>query len=146
SKDHEDFSQKDAFLSFNLEKTWRYAPHGSWSHLLVNTFLDARLTAIPVSNGQPESTVISRKAALVQMGVFLPMITTAWSRGGASRNALFVAPLAKLGFQTTTHGANPALSGDLFSFQGYGVRLGHFEDWGLEGVAPELVSYLEVVR
>jgi len=140
SEQNQSFSKQDLFLAFDLEKVWRYAPAGPLRRLMVGSFFDTRLTSIPVT---ATDTVESRRSAQVQMGFYLPVITTEWSTPEAGSGALFAAPVVKLGLETTGQPPAGANAENFFTFQGYGVRLGHYGGTGTSGVAPDLVSYLD---
>jgi len=141
SRDGNSFSRQDLFLAFNLDKTWRYHPEGTMRKLMVSTFLGTRLTSVPVGDEQ-SLAVRSRQAALVEFGAYLPFITTEWRVRGKDRNALFIAPLAKVGVQTG--GGAPGMDAD-GRLSGLGLRMGHFGSCGTEGVAPETISYLDIL-
>jgi hypothetical protein len=101
----------------------------------------------------------SRKAAVVQGGLYLPMYLNAWKWWyDGNRNELFIAPIIKGGYQTLTQGTQSVssptpgvttttatLSGqNLFPFYAYGIRLGHFTNYSSWNIAPELNSYLDL--
>jgi len=183
SKERDNFSKTDIFLDFTLDKTYLAKPFGPFKNL--NTFFDARLTSIPVTAGPAASPspspsaspcntadcvafITSRKAAMMQAGIYLPMYWnfTMWNRevpriGRAARwetNALFIAPLAKGGVLTTT-GQQTAEArkfgkDDVFNFYSFGAMIGHFRLHGRwEGsnhflpnrdIGPELISLLVI--
>lgn len=188
SKERDDFSKTDIFLDFTLDKTYLAQPFGPFKNL--NTFFEARLTSIPVTataapsasptpspSPSPECNtadcvafITSRKAAMMQAGIYLPMYWgfTTWDRsvrivGRPSRtetNALFIAPLAKGGILTTT-GQQTAEAkqfgkDDVFNFYSFGFMVGHLRLHGTRtatghfipntNVAPELISWLAITR
>jgi hypothetical protein len=187
SKERDDFSKTDIFLDFTLDKTYLAKPFPPFKNL--NTFFDARLTSIPVTaaatpSASPSPTpsptpacntadcvafITSRKAAMMQAGIYLPMYWnfTIWDRkvrvlGRSDRtetNALFIAPLAKGGILTTT-GQQTAEAkqfgkDDVFNFFSYGIMIGHFRLHGTHtgsefipnpDIAPELISWLAITR
>lgn len=144
SQQNQSFSKQDLFLGFDLEKIWRYDPAGRQPRWMVASFFDTRLTSIPVATAGMDGMVESRRSAMVQMGFYVPLLTTEWSAAESGHGALFVAPLAKFGLETAGQTASDA-TGNLFTSQGYGVRMGHFSGTGAAGVAPELISYLDCV-
>ncbi|MEE8587450.1 MAG: hypothetical protein V3T83_21645 [Acidobacteriota bacterium] len=148
---------------------------------MFNSFMDVRLTSIGVNkmempdedddgggamlrlqdDDEDEGTSVSdllssRSAALIQNGFYFPILTTVWKYNNHS-NALFVAPLAKIGWQTTTENGmtvtpadqdgpmpmgvtgimdDPAVmmpEDDVFNFYAFGVRMGHFDLKSMQG-------------
>jgi len=125
-----------------------------------NTFFNARLTSIPVtatdttpsdggtgtteeecSTPDCEAFITSKKAAMMQAGIYLPMYWgfTTWYRRVQrdeknfrwEKNALFIAPLAKGGIITVTGDRETAEAkqfgqDDVFNFYSFGAMLGHF--------------------
>lgn len=198
SKERDDFSHSDMFLDFALDKNyvarpwfkiWPNGPNGEKHFLFkdLNTFFDARLTAIPVtakdtsaSEGDQaeaeecntpdcEAFLTSKKAAMMQAGIYLPMYWdfTTWYRNDKTatgkdrpeKNALFIAPLAKGGILTVTGDRQTAEarkfgSDDVFNFYSFGAMLGHFrlhtrensngEEENNPNIAPELISWLTI--
>lgn len=132
-----------------------------------NTFLDVRMTAIPVPAPETDEAagaapaaaaspdalgtfIGTRKGALVQIGAYLPIYgrPTTWIHEGKP-NALFVAPVVRAGIQTltgeeTTFEATRYGGDDVFSFLTFGLGVGHFELGRTRNRAPEVVSYLHV--
>lgn len=130
SKERDNFSKSDIFLSFTLDKSYLNEPWGPIKN--VNTYFSAQLAAVPIASATPtptpaasptptptpcnsaecEAFVSSQKAALLQAGVYVPMYadfmtwkrTVRPARGGErlESNALFVAPLAQGGVLTVT--------------------------------------------
>ncbi|MCU1283934.1 MAG: hypothetical protein JWO13_284 [Acidobacteriales bacterium] len=181
SRERESFSKQDLFLSFSLDKTWRRLKNDSaettGSPVGINTFFESRLTAVPVavtdnaSGGTGtggsstnntaaslDSFLVSRKAALFQMGAYFPVVTARWEYNGAP-NGLFIAPLAKVGFETPTEAIQQPATGAtaatgvtitpvsnerFYVFSAYGVRLGHYKMASTENQAPELISHLDI--
>ena len=162
SKEREDFSKSDMFLDFTLDKN--YIAHQFGPFKDFNTFFNARLTSIPVATAENAATgdgggegggaaaepcntpdcegfITSKKAALMQAGIYLPMYggLTTWYRKVTrqdhsfrwEKNALFVAPLAKGGIMTIT-GDRETSEGqqfggdDVFNFYSFGMMLGHY--------------------
>jgi hypothetical protein len=131
SRDEGRFSRQTPYLAFNLDKNWRQG-----DVLLVNSFFETRLTAIPVGARAGEMAS-SEKAAQMNAGIYLPVLTTRWTAGGRAQS-LFVAPLAKLGMETPVSERVDRF----YTASGGGARLGHF--MGREAdAAPELVSYID---
>jgi hypothetical protein len=97
---------------------------GFWhGRTLFSTFVQARLTSVPVSvctpstsGGASSSTsctgsndnlstfLSSAKSAEIQGGAYLPILTSVWSYQNAP-NALYIAPIARVGFITPTSSA-----------------------------------------
>jgi hypothetical protein len=118
------------------------------------------------SSTSPSSVLSSNPLAQAQTarlgtGIYFPFLITRWNYHGQP-NALFFAPLAKIGFDTvtgasaitvtpTTPGAS--ISGgtatitaeSLYNFRGYGARIGHYKMTESAGRAPEITSYLDVI-
>lgn len=182
SKERDEFSKQDMFLDFTLDKTYLAKPFGPFKNF--NTFFNARLTSIPVTatdvegeEPEPDPTpencftpdceafVTSRKAAMMQAGIYLPMYWgfTMWDRNVPTgdekfrkeTNALFIAPLMKGGILTTTgqqtSEARQFGGDDVFNFYSFGAMIGHYRLHGKRDgkgfkpntdVAPELISWL----
>ena len=154
----------------------------------INTYFDVRLTQIPVSAcsttsttgaaNQPspcaaptptpattptnlETFLSAQKSARLAVGIYLPWTVTAWTYNGTP-NALFIAPLAKVGFDTPAGSLNQALPSaatgtnpgtvtavnptNFYNFYVFGGRIGHYALTSPKdtGQAPELVSYIDV--
>lgn len=134
----------------------------------VNSYFEARLTAIPVSsNGantapvtgvtSPTATasfISTQKTARVGVGVYEPFLLTRW-KWNAVPNALFIAPLAKIGFDTLTSGTQQSVVvpgggtttetyQQVYNFRSYGARIGHMKLSHSTDVAPEVYSYLDI--
>lgn len=109
----------------------------------------------------PLDTFLSQsKSARFTVGAYLPFTITTWNYNKQA-NALFIAPLAKVGFdtpvgsltqiQTTTTPAGATVTptavnqANFYNFYGYGGRVGHYALTKSRDEAPELVSYLDVV-
>jgi hypothetical protein len=96
------------------------------------------------------------------VGAYFPFTITTWNYNKRD-NALFIAPLAKVGFDTpvgdltqiqtpttavptgatvTPTAVNQA---NFYNFWGYGGRLGHYALTNSSNEAPELISYLDVI-
>ncbi len=193
SQDQGSFSQSSLFLSFVLDKTWRLpgyyygksdgTPHLRWPPGF-NTFFETRLTSVPVTacptgnqaqtpsnqctatNQSFNTFLTSQKTALLQVGGYFPFTMTAWKyRGNA--NTLFLAPLAKVGFNTPTSpinqnqaqgqsagagnppapgtGVTPVNTNNFYNFYGYGFRTGHYSMTNTKDHAPELISHLDFI-
>jgi hypothetical protein len=156
----------------------------------INTFVEVRLTSIPVNacsttattaassdtspcappapspSPTPLETFLSqRKTARFVFGGYLPWTLKAWTYHN-TRNGLFAAPLAKVGFDTPTGQLNqiqPAPSGtttitntntvtsvnpaSFYNFYGFGGRIGHYELTSphYHDTAPETLSYLDII-
>jgi hypothetical protein len=118
----------------------------------------------------PLDTFLSqRKTARFTVGAYLPFTLTSWTYN-KTPNALFIAPLAKVGFDTpagdltniqsstttssttgtTTNTAQPSTvtavnQTSFYNFYGYGARFGHYGLTSSRNEAPELISYLDVI-
>jgi hypothetical protein len=181
SKERDNFSKSDIFLSFTLDKNYLKKDWGWFKD--INTFFNARLEALPVTVPSPTTTpaagatptptptpcssaecssfISSQKAAVLEVGVYLPMYWhfMEWTREvpniarGTRRtesNALFIAPMAKGGVATITGTPTTAESArfggdDVFNFFSFGTRIGHFRTHpGNRNLAPELISWLDL--
>jgi hypothetical protein len=165
SKAKDNFQKADLHMAFNVDKTWIRR-----SKVNVNTYFDARLTAIPVAPGSgdqadgstelttpPAATTAtfaeSQKAALLQAGMFVPIAISEWT-SNTRKYQMFIAPIAKAGIQTITGNSISAEarnlgSDDLFNFGAMGARLGHVEierDGGSDDFnkAPRIISYIDL--
>jgi hypothetical protein len=92
----------------------------------------------------------SAKSAELQAGVYIPILLSVWSHNNAP-NAMFVAPVAHVGFiaptASTTSGSTsvqPLNSANFYNFFNFGGRFGHFKLTKDKNAAPELLSYLDV--
>lgn len=203
SQNQDSFSQSSLFLAFTLDKTWRMPGyfHTSKYSPGINTFFETRLTSIPVTSCAPASSATagtsneasacapapsttstptnletflsSRKVARLDVGIYFPVTLSDWTYN-KKPNSLFIAPLAKVGFDTPTGSLNQiqpasstsapvvvAGSGNVtavnptsfYNFYGFGGRIGHYantcprekKDKCQRDRAPELVSYLDVL-
>lgn len=164
SKEREDFSKQDIFLALNVDKNWIWSPRFNF-----NTYIDVRLTSVPVNvkdtmpepaeDGEPEEDkpdsldtfIASRKAALMQLGAYAPLLLQKWSNKDGE-NALFVAPILKTGIQTITSELDKTGEAqsfgrdDVFNFGAFGFRFGHMNVSNSPDKAHEIVSYLDVTR
>jgi hypothetical protein len=126
----------------------------------------AQDTATP--SPTPLDTFLSqRKTARLTVGAYFPFTITSWTYN-KTPNALFIAPLAKVGFDTpagdlaqvqststnsqtgattnTTASTVTAVNQTSFyNFFGYGARIGHYGLTNSRNEAPELISYLDVI-
>jgi len=192
------FSQSSLFMSFLMDKAWILPrPVYGQSRKVpgLNTFFETRLTSVPVTaqpcpedntttTGQCTGTstsnpdqfntfLTSQKSARLAVGAYLPFIAKVWTYNGV-RNALFVAPLAKVGFDTPVSEINQSQAqgqssnsgnssgtpivavndSNFYNFYVYGARFGHEslpapevdrESGGWAvNEAPEINSYLDV--
>jgi hypothetical protein len=102
SKERSNFSKSDIFLDFTLDKNY-FASRSRKIFKDFNSFFDARLTAIPVTQPADTSTtpcetntpdcanfINSEKAALLQAGFYLPMYGkyTTWLRRVSSETTV----------------------------------------------------------
>jgi hypothetical protein len=144
----------------------------------ISSFFEARLTAIPIStlntnttsttgSGSSSSTttasstsvtaglLTTAQTARVDVGVVLPFLLTRWTYQHTP-NALFLAPLAKVGFDTVTGpttiatttpsgGAGSQTLEQIYNFWGYGARIGHMELSHSTNRAPETFSYIDIL-
>jgi len=140
-------SQSTLFLGLNVEKNWKAARPAS--RLLFTSFFDARLTSVPVTasaGADAVSTfVTSAKSAELQGGAYLPILVSHWNWQNVP-NALFIAPIAKVGFITPTGPVmQPVNPSQFYNFYGFGARMGHFKMSANRDSAPESLSYIDVV-
>jgi hypothetical protein len=152
----QDFSKANLYLGLNLARSWVMR-----NRVQLDSLFDARLTAIPVQTAEAETPnengtvtsnpnnflLSSRKAAQMQLGVSLPIISTIeneaqeehghdgqprTARNGDThyyRRAFYVAPIAKLGIQTLTEGQESTEMArfgqdDVYNFWAVGGRIG----------------------
>lgn len=102
----------------------------------------------------------SAQTARIGVGVYLPFLITRWDYH-RQPNALFIAPLGKIGFDTVTgassitvtpgtpgasitSGSSTISAESLYNYRGYGARIGHFEMTRTEKRSPETNSYLDI--
>ncbi len=134
---------------------------GAWRFRQLNTFFDTRLTSLPVVEESDEEAaedadeagnfVDSRKAAVMQLGVYAPAYgpQTSWVHEGAV-NALFVAPLFRMGIQTIPGTDDqPArnargIPDDVFTMWSFGFAIGHHKLSGTTNQTPEVISYMHI--
>jgi hypothetical protein len=92
----------------------------------------------------------------LDVGAYFPWTVVNWVHHG-SPNALFIAPLAKTGFDTPVSDVSqskpanssagtvvPANPTNFYTFYAYGGRVGHYSLTSSTSEAPELISYLDV--
>ena len=127
-----------------------------------STYFQTRLTAIPVStlasnnSNTPTTNVLTvPQTARVEVGAYLPYFIGRWEYAHKP-NALFFAPLGKVGFDTLTapstittiaSGSNITQTQTLeraYNYWGYGARIGHMELTRSTSRAPETFSYLDI--
>jgi hypothetical protein len=151
-------SQSTLFLGLDLEKNWKWqglkqvgasAPAFT-GRLLFTSYFDVQLTSVPVVASTGTDSVraflTSAKSAEIQGGFYIPILISHWNWQNAP-NALFVAPVAKVGFITPTgpvteQAVNPAQFYNLYEL---GARMGHFKLSANSDSAPEAMSYIDVV-
>lgn len=151
---------KDAIdrLDKDLEEFRKGDPTVPRGGRLLNTSFEARLGQAPVAGAttiaNPGSILQNSNSGYVGIDVYAPW----WSQSNSWRfkdtdNALFFAPLVRLGLLATSNGPvdivdeneKPALFRHLYGSHSYGVRFGHFKlDPRGQSVAPELISFLDV--
>lgn len=135
SSERDDFSVRDPYLNVLLDYNWYSRRKGKFKYF-ANTFLDTRLTSLPVSVKPPQEDpanqsmgdgtsegnkdetketpedvfLASRKAAQLQLGFYVPMYREGWMtwRQGRDRNAFAIGPLLKGGIETLTERSNDA--------------------------------------
>ncbi len=163
SKEREEFSETDLYLDLSLDATWRVPERTS--HWLFNTFFTVRLTSIPVAvdtktetsepadpPDEPDSLssfIASKKGALIQLGFYMPLWRDSWVDDPdeeGKTTVFFVAPLAKIGFQSINEEIKTIRDDpdDLFEIQAFGVRIGQLRcrEGIKEGI--EVESYLDL--
>ncbi len=138
----------------------------------INSYFETRLTAIPISSNAVNTTpttcisdpnqctataptfISTQKTARVAVGVYAPFLLTSWTWNSVP-NSLFIAPLAKIGFDTLTQGTqqNVVLPGgtpgtatyqQVYNFRSFGARIGHMKLSNSSNKAPEVYSYLDI--
>jgi hypothetical protein len=120
---------------------------------------NATTTTTPTATSTNPDTLTtflsSRKSALLQVGNYFPILTNIWTWQNAP-NAMFIAPLVKIGFiaptssssgSTNSAGAatQPVNLAQFYNYYGYGARIGHMKLSTDSNVSPELISYLDVI-
>jgi hypothetical protein len=167
-------------IARSLKKSESPLPENWWQrhHPGISSYFGARTTAIPVSsvgssaapaNGSSTggsasaSTLLTGnylttpQTAQFGAGVYMPTLLQRWAWRGTP-NALFIAPIAKIGFNTVTGptsinvpagtpGASAAGSvtlESLYNSWSFGGRLGHFNLSRSENRSPELESFIDV--
>jgi hypothetical protein len=116
-----------------------------------------RPLATAPADGATDTTLSSQKTARVQVGMYAPWVFTHWGYNHAD-NALYVAPIAKVGFDTLTGSTTPtsvtptgggsaavtqANLERVYNFYTFGGRVGHFGLNHGRDRSPELQSYLD---
>ncbi len=121
-------------------------------------------TPTPASTPSPtpalDTFLSQRKTARLAVGIYFPWTITSWVYN-KTPNAFFIAPLAKIGFDTpagdltqiqtsttnstTTNSVTAVNPASFYNFHGYGGRLGHYALTSSRNEAPELISYLDVI-
>jgi hypothetical protein len=151
--DNGNFTNANTFLSFNLDKNWVWGgPVGTlgtgprqYRRMMFNTYFETRLTAIPVATGDAIPVTSSRQAATLSAGAYAPFAITTWT-DHRDPYALTLGPISKVGFDTPiTAGTGAACQADFYTDFGFGGRMGVSKMSYSKDVAPELVSYLDVV-
>jgi hypothetical protein len=155
-------STASPFISFDLDRNWFLGRSSRF-----NSFFDARLTEIattslstststnPLSTSTSVSSLLMNKqAGSLEAGGYFPLVFTKWDYRDQPYS-LFVAPLIKGGFYTSTDTQNPNVTPvnptDFYKFYGFGARVGHYREhryWTGElnsSRAPEQLSYMDVV-
>jgi hypothetical protein len=106
------------------------------------------------SGSTTASFLTSQQTANVGVGVYLPFLLSRWTYKNTP-NALFIAPIAKVGFNTITAATSqtvvlPSNGGtgtqtfdQIYNFYDYGFRVGHMGLTNTTQVAPELYSYID---
>ncbi|HVI08131.1 MAG TPA: hypothetical protein VND65_07520 [Candidatus Binatia bacterium] len=152
----------------------------------INSFFETRLTAIPVtactagstssgsggtggsttsgscdssSTGSLTTFLADQKTARLDIGAYMPYTMTGFTYKGTP-NALFLAPIAKIGFDTpagsinqtqpsntsgttTTGTVTPVNPANFYKFYTFGGRFGHYAMGNSKDEAPETLSYLD---
>jgi hypothetical protein len=121
----------------------------------------------PCSSDTLSTFLTSTKSGEILGGAYLPILLPVWTSNMAP-NALFIAPIAKVGFATPTGSTGssapvststtttdmgttttaivtqPVNASQFYNFYSFGGRLGHFKLSRDSSSAPELLSYLDV--
>jgi hypothetical protein len=111
-------------------------------------------TGSSASSSTTSSFLTSQQTANVGVGVYLPYLVSRWTYKNTP-NALFVAPIGKVGFNTITGataqtvvlpgngGTGTQTFDQIYNFYDYGARVGHMGLTNTTQVAPEIYSYLD---
>jgi hypothetical protein len=159
--DQGNFNSQHLFLAFDVDRNWLWGglrPYeedskGSYRRLMFNTYFETRLTSIPVvgTDGKNiDSFVTSQKAGVLQGGAYMPILLTTW-RSHQTHNALSLGPIAKIGFETPVDSLDasgvvqPGGRRSFYTFFAYGARLGTHRISASKSLAPELLSYFDIV-
>jgi hypothetical protein len=159
------------------ELTYYPDPDESWwerHHPGIATYFEGRLTAIPVTTVGSSTTttgttssastlltsnfLTTAETARFGVGFYMPTLLQRWDWHGAPY-ALFIAPLAKVGFNSVTGATainvpagTPGASATgtvtlepLYNLWGYGGRIGHFQLSRSDNKSPETESYIDVI-
>jgi hypothetical protein len=112
------------------------------------------------TGGNNATFLTTQKTARLGVGAYAPFLLSRWT-WNRDPNALFIAPIAKIGFDTlaapnqqtftVTSGAATPMApttvtqnfNQLFNFYNFGMRVGHYKISGDSNRAPELISYLD---
>jgi hypothetical protein len=147
--------QRQAQVARLTERRDPTRSRGAWRMRQLNSFFDARVTALPLvveGDGSDVATseqfLSTRKGALVQVGIYAPIYgpQTAWEHDGAI-HTLFIAPVVRGGIATIAGGDDDdQLSStdvdDVHQFWSAGIGLGLYRLTGTTNQAPELINYL----
>ncbi len=134
----------------------------------INTYFDARLTSIPVASTPQLTTpaaagtttttgnqteITSQQTARIAVGAYAPFLLTRWDWDRVP-NALILAPIAKVGFDTLTgptqqnvisnNAASTLTYERVYNFYNFGGRIGHMGLTRQIDYAPEMLSYLDI--
>ncbi|HYL73141.1 MAG TPA: hypothetical protein VEU96_02995 [Bryobacteraceae bacterium] len=153
------FSQPSVFLALNANRNWIWGGmtpvtkdagiEQTGHRFMFDTFFEARLTTVPVAVGATptlQSTLTSPKAGELVGGVSAPIIVATWSHG-KDPYGFTVGPIAKVGFLTpvgSTTGATVTPQ-SFYTNYGFGTRLGFQKLTYSSNIAPETISYIDVV-
>jgi hypothetical protein len=169
-------TQAGLFLGLDVDRAWRAVQPQGLRRIGVNTYFDARLTSVPTQAVQAtsgtstgtaatpavsttlDSFLESQKAASLEAGVYLPVMTNDWTPAKTSYS-FSIGPIAKAGFTTltdallagtTSTAPSPASTGRFFTGYSFGTRLGiakiHKDSSGNwdRNSSPEPIGYFDL--
>lgn len=124
----------------------RSDPNGRDAAWLFNTSFEGRLSQAPSATAN--AIIQNPRSGALEMAAYVPSLARSmqWEYKGRE-NALFFAPLVKVGLQPVIHDPLPEAKRNpsIMAWHSYGFRFGHFSiDPRRQTIAPELLSYLDL--